>query len=49
VAGEGSEEFESIELVGYLVFRGIGNDVILDGEFIESEWPSLDISSHELL
>ena len=29
VAGECCEEFESIELGGYIVFCGIGNDIIL--------------------
>ena len=29
MTGEGSEEFEGIELVGYLVFSGIGDDIVL--------------------
>jgi hypothetical protein len=49
MTGEGSEEFESVELMCYLVFGGIGNDIVLNGEFIESEGTSLDVAGNELL
>jgi hypothetical protein len=49
MAGEDSEEFESIELMSSIDLGGVGNDIILDGEFIECEWPSLEVAGDELL
>jgi hypothetical protein len=48
VAGEGSEEFESVELMSSIVLGGVGNDIILDREFVESEGPEV-ISVGDLL